>query len=510
MSNPLHDLLVTAAEPSEPGFDAGDVERRVHRRRTRRRVMTGGAAVLALVLVGATAGVLATGDDDGNQVVAASDPDAALTADDLVGDRWVLSAVSEVMVLGPPLPWVEFGRDGTLRGSDGCLGFSGGWSLDGRRLRTDDLLLQVPACPPETPPLVDRLDRDPTVDRFDGGPDTLKLSNDDGFIAFRRLGTIGRAVSEGDLAGGWTNAEGEEVLRFEPNFVLFIESCGEDSWALDDSRLIVPRLAGAEDCLALDPGDLAALFDHPRLRLEGDILYLASDDTVTYLDRAGAGDAAATTTTVGDGRAATFDNDPRLRWSVVAVEADDVLNVRDRPDAGAAVVGSLDPGTTGLLVSDESQPVAGEEWRQVLTPGGVTGWANGRYLAAQPREFGAVERGLAEKQARSLVAWARGEEAVGPEVWLSDDGLWVGGLGVYADAPTPNTRIPAAELADRSGWTRDRTFDVGLQGECGECTKPLLDFLGFDTLRPDRRYLVDEVDPGRFFNQDGPVERFIG
>ncbi len=192
-----------------------------------------------------------------------------------------------------------------------------------------------------------------------------------------------------------------------------------------------------------------------------------------------------------------------------------MLNVRDRPDADAAVVDTLAPATTGLLMSEGSKSVGGEEWRQVLTPDGVTGWANDRYLAAQPREFGAVERGLAEKQARSLVAWARGEEAVGPEVWLSDDGLWVGGLGVYADAPTPNTRIPAAELADRSGWTRDRTFEAGDFDECGECSKPLLDFLRFDALRPDHGFLVDDVgqnlppNVGTLY-RDGPVDQFAG
>ena len=65
---------------------------------------------------------------------------------------------------------------------------------------------------------------------------------------------------------------------------------------------------------------------------------------------------------------------------VTGVAADDVLNVRERPDAASAIIGALAPDTPGVEVVRTD---ASERWGLVNIGEGA-GWAAMRYLAPQP------------------------------------------------------------------------------------------------------------------------------
>jgi hypothetical protein len=99
--------------------------------------------------------------------------------------------------------------------------------------------------------------------------------------------------------------------------------------------------------------------------------------------------------------------------------------------------------------------------------------------------------------AESAVAWLTGRTDAGqPSEWLSPTGLWIGGIGVYADLPFPSRRVPAADLANQQGWTTpiDFTPPAATAVACGsECVISPLDFVKLPD--PDRSYelVVDEV-----------------
>ena len=67
------------------------------------------------------------------------------------------------------------------------------------------------------------------------------------------------------------------------------------------------------------------------------------------------------------------------QFSVTGVAADDVLNIRAAPDPGAAVLGALPPGTTGVEVV-ATDPDG--RWGMVATGEG-NGWVAMRFLARQ-------------------------------------------------------------------------------------------------------------------------------
>lgn len=77
--------------------------------------------------------------------------------------------------------------------------------------------------------------------------------------------------------------------------------------------------------------------------------------------------------------AATQDAWPAL-FDVVGVAADDVLNIRATPDAGAAIVGTLAAGATKVEVI---VPNDTETWGRVNTGEG-TGWVSLSYLDRHP------------------------------------------------------------------------------------------------------------------------------
>ena len=68
------------------------------------------------------------------------------------------------------------------------------------------------------------------------------------------------------------------------------------------------------------------------------------------------------------------------RLTVQGVAADDVLNVREAPDKGAAVLGGLPPDATGVRGTSNRRRVGASTWREVEC-GNLRGWVNERFLA---------------------------------------------------------------------------------------------------------------------------------
>lgn len=294
----LEDLLHDAADGSV-GFDHRDIGRRVrHRRRTKV------AAVAAAVVLGAVGIVAGTGDDE--QVVDSAGPvvDGAVTVDELVGDRWVAMAYSAVMV-GPNRPaYLEFTDDGRLAGIDGCDVIDGTWDLDGTRLLTDLEPTEDIPCANETGGLLDILEADPTVSRFDAG--MLELRSGEVFVAFERFDRLGEPPTTEALAGTWTPGAGDETagqVTLDPDGtgVLEILDCSQSfEWSLDGDRLLVDGL----DRSGVPCGDgivggglLYTLTGSPRLRASDSTLWVSSDLGVALLRSTGADPGAATTTT---------------------------------------------------------------------------------------------------------------------------------------------------------------------------------------------------------------------
>lgn len=101
-------------------------------------------------------------------------------------------------------------------------------------------------------------------------------------------------------------------------------------------------------------------------------------------------------------------------YRVAFVAAADALNVRRRPDADAAVVTQLAPGTTGIQVIDEGQSAQGGSlWLPVTTSAG-DGWVNSRFLTedvsreafcadpAVTELLSRLQTAIAEKDGRAL------------------------------------------------------------------------------------------------------------
>jgi uncharacterized membrane protein len=65
------------------------------------------------------------------------------------------------------------------------------------------------------------------------------------------------------------------------------------------------------------------------------------------------------------------------------VAADDVLNMRSGPDAGAPVRGGIPPWTTHVEGVGAPATVGAAAWQRVRYAG-VTGWVNARFLALNP------------------------------------------------------------------------------------------------------------------------------
>jgi uncharacterized membrane protein len=80
--------------------------------------------------------------------------------------------------------------------------------------------------------------------------------------------------------------------------------------------------------------------------------------------------------------AATQDRWPAL-YDVTGVAASDVLNIREAPEASAAIIGSLAPDAKGVELV---RPNDRETWALVNTREG-SGWVSLRFLARQPGQW---------------------------------------------------------------------------------------------------------------------------
>ncbi len=179
-----------------------------------------------------------------------------------------------------------------------------------------------------------------------------------------------------------------------------------------------------------------------------------------------------------------------LVWTVIGVGLDDVLNVRSQPGPNASIVGRLSPWSRQFAATTVVDENSHGRWRLVELPDGEHGWVNARFLVAQPLELDEESEARMVESVDSLVAWVLGGTG---EPLLAEGALWVAGIGVYADAPTPWTWIPANSLTQRSGWEERRMFDVGFD-DCGaDCNRPLRQFLRFDLLGSDTTTLVDDI-----------------
>lgn len=119
-------------------------------------------------------------------------------------------------------------------------------------------------------------------------------------------------------------------------------------------------------------------------------------------------------------------------FDVTGVAADDVLNIRERPDAGAPIIGRLAPDATRVEVVGERSG-----WMQVNT-GERSGWVNGRYLAYRVDvwEAGRLPEGL---------------RCLGTEPFWS---LTPEGGDLVLATPEGDSRMALRKVLD-SGWFRD-------------------------------------------------------
>lgn len=187
-----------------------------------------------------------------------------------------------------------------------------------------------------------------------------------------------------------------------------------------------------------------------------------------------------------------------LVWTVIAVERDDVLNVREDPDVVAPLVDTLAPWTTDLEVLDQVEVTANGTWRLVRTPARAVGWVNSRFLVAQPRQLSQGDQEELIARAADLVEEATTGGADGDlGSMLADRALWVGGLGIYGDGVAGWNWFPAGDVARTEDWNRVRTFELGPDFgdfDCGsECDKSINDFMKFDRIDDSTRFLVDDI-----------------
>ena len=138
-------------------------------------------------------------------------------------------------------------------------------------------------------------------------------------------------------------------------------------------------------------------------------------------------------------------SDPVTDVRVTRVAEDDVLNVRSGPGVTNAIAFTLPPDATGLAHTGATDVVDGETWWEIVGPDGAeTGWANARFLTVwRAVEPGSDLAAAMEQQARNfLVAFGSDEATLDPTVPQPHPaGTQIGGIGVFADAPTPFTTI---------------------------------------------------------------------
>lgn len=119
-------------------------------------------------------------------------------------------------------------------------------------------------------------------------------------------------------------------------------------------------------------------------------------------------------------------------FDVTGVAADDVLNIRERPDAKSPIIGKLAPDATRVEVVGERNG-----WMQVNTAE-RSGWVNGRYLnyRVDVWEAGTLPAGL---------------QCLGTEPFWS---LTAQGDALVLATPEGESRMALRKVLD-TGWFRD-------------------------------------------------------
>lgn len=180
---------------------------------------------------------------------------------------------------------------------------------------------------------------------------------------------------------------------------------------------------------------------------------------------------------------AAFATDPTpasTNISVVGVELDDVLNIRSGAGTNNEIVGSLDPFASALTHTGAVEVVGDDVWWEIVTTPDerIQGWVNARFLTVQ-REVvpgGAVAEAMIVEAQRFLLSQSPqpGALVIRPEV--HPFGVDIGGIGIFADAPTPFKNV--SEL-----WSESLKFDwnplpVEDPGGCADiCVVSVRDFL---------------------------------
>jgi SH3-like domain-containing protein len=72
-----------------------------------------------------------------------------------------------------------------------------------------------------------------------------------------------------------------------------------------------------------------------------------------------------------------------IPYAVILVPEGDVLNIRSGPGVNNAVVGTLEPATSGLVRTGKTTPVGTDLWVEVQNPEGGTGWVNSNFLTEE-------------------------------------------------------------------------------------------------------------------------------
>lgn len=72
--------------------------------------------------------------------------------------------------------------------------------------------------------------------------------------------------------------------------------------------------------------------------------------------------------------------EPTQSYRVIDVAEDDVLNIRQQPDAGSDIVGTLPSDADRIVVAGTRVRLNGSVWWQVAGEDGL-GWVNARYLS---------------------------------------------------------------------------------------------------------------------------------
>ncbi len=169
-----------------------------------------------------------------------------------------------------------------------------------------------------------------------------------------------------------------------PVFALILVACGGENPPV----LVIPTAAATAVALApaasaipptptpAEPQPTATLLPAPTIAPP-----LPTALLPTAVPMATAGPMATPVATVG--------SSVGTEYRVAFVAANDTLNVRRRPDAGAAIVTRLPADATGIAVIDEGETIRGGSlWLPVETGAG-DGWVNSRYLteAVSPELF---------------------------------------------------------------------------------------------------------------------------